>query len=417
MKDMLGRENVIDVERARALLFDVLPHHAPKERLILIEESLGRICAQDVVATEDLPAFPRSTVDGYAVRAAETFGATEGMPAYFGLAKEIFMAEEPDFILPSGKAARIPTGGMLPDGADAVIMFEHVQTVDEGMIEALRPVGPGENVVLAGEDVRSGETVIRKGRRMRPQDIGACAGLGITEIWVYRKPRVAIISTGDEILPAEAPPERGRVRDINSYVLAGLATECGCVAMRKGIFRDEYETIRSIVESSLSDSDAVILSGGTSVGVKDMIARIIDDLGNPGLLFHGVSLKPGKPMLGGVVSGIPLFGLPGHPAAVSVCFGIFIKPVLAVISGLHERFPQESSRRLRARLAKNVASSPGREDHVRVTLEERDDGFWAVPVLGKSGLIATLVKADGTIVIPRIASGMSEGDLVEVTLF
>lgn len=413
---MLGRQEAIAAGEALSLLLSKLPRKTPREISVPIESALGMICARDIVSPEDLPHFARSTVDGYAVKAEDTFGATETMPAYLNISREIFMGEKPDMVVMKGEACRIPTGGMVPSGADSVVMFEHSQRVDEKMIEVVRPVTPGENVIQAGEDVRKREMLIEKGRLMRPQHMGACAGVGITTIPVYDRPRVSILSTGDEIVPASATPVGGQVRDINSHVLAGMVSDSGCVPLKKGIFRDSYEEIRAALEKSMSDSDAIVISGGTSVGIKDVIAKIIDEIGDPGVIFHGVSLKPGKPMIGGVIRGIPVFGLPGHPAAVSVCFEIFIQPVLKILSGSRERFPG-GGRTVKARLSKNVSSPPGREDHIRASLEQRDDGLWAVPVLGKSGLITTLVRADGTFVIPVGSNGIEKGEVVEVRLF
>jgi molybdopterin molybdotransferase len=417
MKDMLGREEVVTAGEALRLLLDNLPRTSPEGKTVGIEDALGMVCSGDIVSPEDLPPFPRSTVDGFAVKAEDTFGATGTMPAYLNVSQEIFMGERPGFSLSKGTAARIPTGGMLPAGADAAVMHEHVQPVDETMIEVLVPAVPGENVIQAGEDVKRGEIVLRAGRRLRPQDIGACAGLGITEIPVFERPVVSILSTGDEIVPAGGAPEAGQVRDINSYVLSGMIRNAGCIPARKGIFRDDYEEIRSAIEGALKDSAAVLVSGGTSVGVKDMVARIIGDIGNPGLLFHGVSLKPGKPMMAGVVEGVPIFGLPGHPAAVGICFEIFVEPVLERLSGIVEETGRHRRYTVMARLSRNLSSPQGREEHVRVMLEERAEGLWAVPVLGKSGLITTLVKADGTFVIPLNRNGVEKGELVEVRLF
>jgi len=417
MKDMLGRGEVMAAGAALDLLIKKLPSKTPAKTKVPVDESLGLVCAEDIVSQEDLPQFARSTVDGYAVKAEDTFGATEGMPAYLGLADEIMMGQKPDFALSKAIAAKIPTGGMLPGDADAVVMFEHVQTVDATTIEVLKAVVPGENVIQAGEDVKKGERVVPRGRRIRPQDIGACTGIGVTSVYVYDRPRVSIISTGDEIVPAASSPAMGQVRDINSYVLAGMISEAGCVALKKGIIKDEYAVIRAAVEGSMEDSEAIIVSGGTSVGTKDMIARIIDDIGDPGVVFHGVSLKPGKPMIGGVMHGMPVFGLPGHPAAVSVCFEIFIRPVLDLLSGLVEKFPQLARACMKARLSKNISSPQGREEHIRVVIEQRDGELWAVPLLGKSGLITTLVKADGTIVVPLNINGLEAGTVVDVRLF
>ena len=284
---------------ALSLILKLLPGKALREAFLPIEDVLGMVTCRAVISPEDLPSFARSTVDGYAVRAGETFGASDTTPAYLTLSGEIFMGEKPEFSLERGTGCKIPTGGMLPPQADSVVMFEHVQTVGEKMIEVLRAAGPGENVIQAGEDVKKSATIIPEGHRMRPQDIGACAGTGITSVSVYERPRVSVISTGDEIMPAGSSLEPGQVRDINSYLLSGMITEAGCLPLKKGILRDDYDSIRTEMERSMADSDVILLTGGTSVGIKDMIARIIDDIGNPGVVFHGVSLKPGKPMIGG----------------------------------------------------------------------------------------------------------------------
>jgi molybdopterin molybdotransferase len=417
MKDMLGREEVISVEKAIELIFSNLSPKVFPERNLKIGESYGRIVSKDIFSPENLPDFSKSTVDGFAVSASDTFGASEGMPAYLNIRYEILMGEEPDFELKKGEVARIATGGMLPKGADAVVMLEHTQQVDKRMIEVVKPVAPGENVIQAGEDVKKGEAILQKGHKIRPQDIGVLAGLGITEVWIYEKPKVSIISTGDEIVPPDRPVKPGQVRDINSYNLAGLILDAGATPVKKGIFNDEYEIVRGIVEKSLKDSDMVLISGGSSVGARDVTARVIDDLGKPGVLFHGVSLKPGKPTIGGIVDNIPIFGLPGHPAAVLVCFEIFVRPVLRTLSGISEDRFKIDERIIKARIARNISSSPGREEHIGVYLEERGGDIWAVPLLGKSGLITTLIKADGTAVIPLRKLGVEEGEILEVRLF
>ncbi len=417
MKDMLGRDSVMTADRAIGLILDVVGSRRTRIISVDVSQSLGMVCAEDVISAEDSPAFARSTVDGYAVRAEDTFGARESMPAYLNLTGEIVMGEEASAPLSDDGAFRIPTGGMLPKGADAVVMFEHVQVIDDRIIEVMKPVAPGENVIQTGEDVAAGEIVLRSGSRLRSQEIGACTGIGVSEIRVFSRPVVSIISTGDEIVAAEKKPDVGQIRDSNSYMIAAMVSAAGGVPLRKGIYRDEYTAIRNAVEEALKDSDAIAVSGGTSVGTKDMIARIIDDMGSPGILFHGVSLKPGKPMIGGVLQGVPIFGLPGHPAAVSVCFEIFIRPVLNLLSGLEDRPAYRLKGIVRARLSRNVSSAGGREEHIRAMIEERDDGIWAVPILGKSGLIRTLVKADGTFVIPLNRSGIEKGEFVDLRLF
>jgi molybdopterin molybdotransferase len=414
---MLGREDAISVEEAQKRIASQVITKEPLRVSLPIEESYKRVLAEDIFSPEDLPSFSRSTVDGFAVLSSDTFGASEGLPAYLNVTNEIAMGDEPGFTLNRGEAAKIPTGGMLPKGSDAVVMLEYAQCADEGLMEVFKPVAPGENVISAGEDVRRGERILTRGNVLRPQDVAALAGIGITEVRVYEKPKVSIISTGDEIVPAKNSLRPGQVRDINSYNLAGMIAEYGGMPVKKGIFRDVFDTIHTAVRDSLRECQMVIITGGSSVGIMDMTSKVIGSLGTPGVIFHGVTLKPGKPTIGGVVNGIPVFGLPGHPAAVTVCFDLFIRPVLKMLSGVHEKEYLKRTRTVSARIAKNVSSSPGREEHVRVVLEPRGEEMWAVPVLGKSGLIRTLVMADGTVIIPAHVRGLQEGDLVEVLLF
>jgi molybdopterin molybdotransferase len=417
VRDMLGREELITVEEALRVLFHHAPFKRPAEKYTPIDTSYGMVISKDILSPEDLPGFCRSTVDGFAVRSSDTFGATEGLPAYLTVIGEILMGEKPGVVLMKGESAKIATGGMLPEGADAVVMLEHTQQADGKTIEVVRPVSPDENVIQAGEDAKKNERVLKDGHRLRPQDVGALAGLGITDIWTYERPKVSIISTGDEIVALGEPVQPGEVRDINSYTLAGLISDAGGIALKKGIFTDQYAIIRDVVEQSLQDSEMVLITGGSSVGTKDMTAKVINDLGSPGVLFHGVSLKPGKPMIGGVIGTAPVFGLPGHPAAVHVCFETFIRPVLAIQSGAAESWINRKKRTIHVRIARNISSSPGREEHIGVCLEERNGELWAVPLLGKSGLITTLTRADGTAVIPMRKFGVQEGDIVEVKIF
>jgi len=400
---------------ALAMLIDSVRNHALSAERLKIEESYGRIISKEIIADQDLPGFARSTVDGFAVKSADTYGAKETLPAYITVKGEVFMGEEPGFSISAGEAARMPTGGMMPTGADSVVMLEHVQTVSESMIEVLRSVSTGENVIQRDEDVSKGAIVIRKGHSLRPQDTGALAGIGITEVDVYRKPIVSLISTGDEIVPPSEPVKPGQVRDINSFTLAGLITEEGGVPVKKGILKDDYATIRREVENSVDDSDMVLIIGGTSAGTRDMTAQIISDIGRPGVLFHGVAVKPGKPLIGGLVGTKPVLGLPGHPAAVVVSFDLFIRPVLRNLSGINDE--RTFRKTVDAIMGKGIASAAGREDHIRVYVEKKDEGYIAYPILGKSGLITTLVRADGVVKIPGNKLGLDPGEAVTVNLF
>jgi molybdopterin molybdotransferase len=426
VKDMLGRSGVVSREEALKVLSGhlVIPVFPIED--LSISNALGRVLAHEVLSPSDQPAFDRSTMDGYAVRSVDTFGAAESRPAMLTVIGDIPMGVMPSSVIGKGQAMKIATGGALPKVADAVVMFEQTLPVDDKSIEVVKAVAPEENVSKVGEDMRKGEAVFAKGHVIRPQDMAALASMGITRISAFVKPRVAIISTGNEIVPADTVPGPGQIRDSNSYNLEGLISQAGGVAMKKGILPDEYDRLRKALEEALSDCHIVLFTGGSSVGTADFTARVINDLGPPGVLVHGVSLKPGKPLIIGVVRGtgsgalIPVFGLPGHQAAVSICFEQFVKPVLTRFTGAVSDPALEGVslyRTVKAKLARSIASSPGREDHVRVILERQDDGLWARPVFGASGLISTLVKAVGTVVVPVNSIGIEAGEEVEVRLF
>jgi len=426
VKDMLGRSGVITKEEALRILTEEVPAPVLLTEEISISTALHRIVAEEILSPSDLPEFNRSTMDGFAVRSADTFGASESIPACLTITGDIPMGTLPQRPLAKGETMKIATGGALPPGADAVVMLEQTQPVDEKSIEVVKPVAPLENVIQAGDDIKKGEPILGRGHRIRPQDMAALAGVGKTRISVFAKPKVAIISTGNEIVPADTVPPPGRIRDTNSYNLEGLILQQGGIPVKKGIIPDVYDRLHETLEAATADCDLVLMTGGSSVGTADLTAKVVNAFGPPGVLVHGVSIKPGKPLIIGLVrakdkaSPIPLFGLPGHPAAVSICFELFVKPVLLRLTG---EVPPPAldgiplNRVVKARLARSIASSPGREDHIRVMLEKRDDGLWARPVFGASGLISTLVKAVGTVVVPVNKIGIEAGEEVEVRLF
>lgn len=416
MKDLLGRGEALKVDEALKLLLQQKTGELSSESLN-IEEACGRVLSEDIISPENLPGFNRSTMDGYAVKSADTFGASDSMPVYLELRGQVVMGQLPDVSVNRGEAVQIPTGGMLPDGADSVVMFEYTNRIDEHMVEIMKALSPGENVIRADEDVKEGEVVLKRGQRLRPQDIGALAGLGLLRVRVYKKPVVAIIGTGDEVVPPDQPLSPGKVRDINSYNLAGMIMGLNALPVKKGIVEDDFDRLKSVVREAVSDSDVVLITGGSSVGTKDYTSRVIDELGSPGVLFHGVAMKPGKPLIGGIVDGVPVFGLPGHPAAITVSFETFIEPLLLKISGEKTDQHIPSRKTVRALFSRNLSSSVGREDHIRVAVEKRNGGLRAVPILGKSGLVRTLVKADGIVIVPMNKSGVYEGEEVEVRLF
>jgi molybdopterin molybdotransferase len=424
MKDMLGRTGVVSREAALKTLEKHLTLPQPVTESMHISNSLGRVSAGDITSPEDLPEFDRSTMDGYAVRSEDTFGSAESRPTLLRVVGEIPMGTMPERILSKGEVMKIATGGALPNGADAVVMLEQTQPVDAVNIEVVKPVAPLENVIRAGDDIKKDEAILTRGHRIRPQDMAALASVGITRIPVFERPRVAIISTGNEIVSADIVPPPGRIRDSNSYALEGLITQTGGSPVKTDIVPDDYTQLLRILEKALHDCRMVLVTGGSSVGTADLTARVINDAGPPGVLVHGVSIKPGKPLIIGLTGTperhVPIFGLPGHPAAVSICFELFVKPVLVRLSGevpLPALEGVPSYRVVKAKLARSISSGPGREDHVRVTLEKKDGQLWARPVFGASGLISTLVKAVGTVVVPAHKIGIEVGEDVEVRLF
>jgi molybdopterin molybdotransferase len=395
------------------LLLDYIEFRCLSFEIVSIESAYNRITYEDILAPENLPGFKRSTVDGFAVRSQDTFGAKETMPVYLTVKGHIPMGVAPDFSLNPGEAASIGTGGMLPEGADAVVMIEHVNVVSSDLIEILKPIGPGENVIFEDEDIKEGELVIPKGHKLKPQDIGALAGLGISQIKVVKKPVIAIILTGDEIIPHTEKVTPGKIRDINSFTLAGLIDLAGGIPLKMGIVKDDYKELKAIVNKAYELADIILITGGTSAGIKDMTAQIINELGEPGIIFHGVSIKPGKPIIAGVCNNKPVFGLPGHPVAVYICFELFVKPVINKMLGLTDKTYKP---KVKAKLTKSISSQAGRRDFIRVYLEEKEGELLATPLLSKSGLIMTLVKANGILCIPEDLLGFEKDEIVEVEL-
>jgi molybdopterin molybdotransferase len=387
----------------------------PVEVVPLIESS-GRVLAEDVIAPEDVPGFDRSTMDGFAVRAAETFGAGEGSPALFEVAGEVPMGAQPTEDLSPGRAVRIWTGGMLPPGADAVVMLEYSRELDDTTVELIRAVAPGENVIQRGDDVKVGSRLLPQGHRLRPQDVGLLAALGRVEVPVHRRPRVAVLSTGDEVVPVDVQPGPGQVRDVNAYTLASLAAKCGAESELLGLVGDDPEAIRRGVARGVAAADVVLVSGGSSVGRRDFTLDTFLSFDGAELLVHGVSVSPGKPTILVRLGRQSLWGLPGHVTSAMIVFDLFVRPLLARLSG--GTADREAWRpRVLARLGRNLPSVPGREDFVRVRLEATADGPVAWPILGASGLLATMIRADGVIRVPLHDEGLMRDEVVEVTLF
>jgi len=400
--------------QALARWVSAIPEREPDREEVPAREALGRVLAEDIVAAHPLPTFARSTVDGYAVRAVDTFGASPSSPSYLRLVGEVPMGALAEVRVGPGEAAVVHTGGAIPDGADAVVMLEDTQRVPGGEIEVLKAMGVGRNIIALGEDVRQGEVVIERGRRLRPQEIGGLMALGRVRVSVYRRPKVAILSTGDEVVPPESEPGPGQVRDVNSHTLAALVTRAGADPAPYGIVPDDVERLYRATREAQGSADLIVITAGSSASARDNTAEVVRRLGAPGVLVHGLSIKPGKPAILGVADGTPVVGLPGNPVSALVVAGLLVVPVLRGLSG--ERRP-EITATVTARLTVNVPSEAGREDYVAVRLEGSPQGWMADPVFGKSNLIFTLVRADGLIRVPPDSTGLEAGSVVDVVPF
>lgn len=381
---------------------------------IPVADALDRVTAEDLFAPVDLPAFPRSTMDGFALSAADSYGATEAMPAYLEIAGEVPMGQPASLQIRRGQVARVHTGSMLPLGADAVVMVENTQEIDRLTLEVLRPVAPGENTLRTGEDVSSGDLLVGAGQLLRPQDLGGLLGIGITHLRVASRPIVGLLATGDEVIPPNQAPEIGQIRDINTYTLAALVRRAGGEPRPLGIVPDDSVALKAAATEGLAESDILVLSAGSSVSTRDLTASVIDILGSPGVLVHGVSLRPGKPTILAFAQGKPVFGLPGNPVSAMVTFDLFVRPALYALLGLRQAPPENE---VEATLTHNIASATGREDYVQVRLLRKNSRLEAEPVFGKSNLIYTLIRADGVLKVPLDSNGIRAGEPVKIRLF
>ena len=410
-------------DEARDLLLSHLPTPTVDSERIDVPSALNRILAEDIFAPHPLPDFQRTTVDGYAVRAVDTHGASDSLPAYLTLIGEVPMGDAPAFEIGPGQCASIHTGGMVPNGADAVVMLEYTQAIGwddphgRPEIEILRAVAAGENVIRIGEDVAQGQLVLPQGTLLRPAEIGGLMALGITSLRVAKKVCVGLISTGDEVIDPGQTLRPGQVRDVNSYTLGALVEKSGGAAKRYGIIRDQFQALKEAAARALSECDVVIVTAGSSASTRDMTADVIRSLGEPGVLVHGINTRPGKPTILGVCNGKAVIGLPGNPVSALVNGYLFVVPVIEKLLGV---IPRPKATAL-ANLTVNLSSQAGREDWWPVKLIENRRSeianYDADPIFGKSNLIFTLAAADGLLRIHPDATGLSAGETVEVFLF
>jgi molybdopterin molybdotransferase len=378
---------------------------------VALADARGRVPAEALRAPDDLPGFARSTVDGYAVRAADTYGASEGLPSYLDVTGAVAMGEAPQVAVAPGTAVAMPTGGVMPDGADAVVMVEHTQEAMAGTIEVVRPAAPGDGLVRADEDAARGAEVLPAGRPLRAQDLGLLAAAGLTEVRVHARPRVAIVSTGDEVVPPETGVlARGQVRDASTVALAALVRDAGGDPDPRGIVPDDHDALAAVLRDAVATCDVVVVSAGSSVGARDETAAVVAGLGEPGIWTHGIALCPGKPTLLADCGGVPVIGLPGNPRSALVVFRLVGMPIVRRVAGITHAPPEPS---VRARLERDVPSAAGRLDVVQVAVR---DGV-AVPLFGASALLSILTAADGYVVVPDDATGLPAGSEIDVTLY
>ncbi len=397
---------VVSVQTALEIIKENFSDIPIPTETVSLENSLGRVLAEDIMSRENVPAFDRSTVDGYAVKASDTYGSCESIPSQLDIIGEILMGERAEAEIKDGQCIKISTGGMLPEGADSVVMVENTDNSFDDICLVYKSVSPFENVNRKGDDIKEGSLIFNRGRKITSKEIGILAALGISKVNVFRNPRVGIISTGDEIVPVDSAPDFGKIRDINSHILSALMREAGCEATLYGIVRDDYDAILDLMQKTVSENDIVLISGGSSAGARDMTMDIISKLGE--VYLHGIAMKPGKPTIVGKINGKAVFGLPGHPTAGYFVTLRLVKPLVNIVL-----CRKDNTRKIKSKMLCNISSNHGREEILCVKLS--DEG--ATPVYGKSGVISLLSESDGYIIIDRNCEGLKANDETEIYLF
>lgn len=403
--------NVVSVDRAKEILLDEFKDIKIDTEIIPINESLSRYLGNDIIAEYNVPEFDRSSVDGYGIIVEDSHGASDGVPSVLTLIGQVKMGQYTDMKIMPGQAVYVPTGGMLPINASGMIMIEHTEKMDHETLLVSKPIFNGENVVYKAEDIKKGDRVLKAGQRIGTKEIGVLASLGISNLAVLKKPRVYIISTGDEIIGIGEKLEPGKIRDINSYTLESLIGISGGEVSGKEIIRDDFESLLSCVNKAIEVSDIVLLSGGSSVGTKDYTHKVIESLGGRGVFVHGLAIKPGKPTIIGDGKGKLIVGLPGHPVSSIVVYKAIIEPFIKVLLKTKEILPS-----IMARTTHNFPSSPGKETYHMVRLKEENGQNFVIPSFGKSGMITLLSESDGYIIIKEHEEGINTGELRQVFL-
>jgi len=404
--------NTVTVEEAKHKIKEAFKNFLLKEENINILEAVGRYLSKDITAPIDVPGFNRSTVDGYAVISKDTFGASESVPGFLKYKDEIEMGKEADVTVQTGNCYYVPTGGMLPNGSDSVVMIEYTETLGSDVC-IQRSVAPSENVLKKGEDLKLGDVIFKKGHKLRPQDIGLLAGIGIVNVDVYEKVRVSVVSTGDELVSPTEELKLGQIKDMNTYSLSAACLEDGCNVIERAIVKDNKELLKNKIEECVNSSHIVLISGGSSMGNKDFTKEVINDIGSPGVFIHGVSVKPGKPTIIGKINNTAVFGLPGQPVSALVIYKIFVSFLIKDIYYNEEVINEY----IEGQISVNIPSAPGREHYVMVNIRQENDKNIIDPVYGKSGMLSMMAKARGYVKINTNQEGLIKGDKVRVFLF
>lgn len=382
-----------------------------KSESVHLLNSHGRIVSETLYAQVDIPAFNRSTVDGYAVKVKDILGASDSIPSILTPKSEVLMGEAATMVCHLGEAVYVPTGGMLPEGADGMVMIEHTELLDDQTLLIKKPIAYGENITYKGDDLKEKDVILEKGEKISAYDMGILAGVGFSQVKVLSKIKVAILSTGDEIIDCDQMPNPGQIRDINGYTLSGAVMACGGEVVYKALIKDDFEALRAALEHSAQIADLVILSGGSSVGTCDYTKSAIESFVTGEILMHGISVKPGKPTIVGKVEGKMVFGLPGHPAASAIIFEILVKPYIK-----SSQMRPSDDFKVRAIMTTNLHAAPGKDTFVMTILHREEGIYYATPIQGKSGLMTLLTKATGYIQIASEQEGLYKGQEVEVTL-
>lgn len=404
---------LVSVDEAKKILAKNLTSKPVGTEFVPLSAAYNRVLATDIISPLDIPPFNRSTVDGYAVKAADTFGAGEDHPLKLELAGRVSIGEAPKVKVREGTVAEIVTGAPIPEGADAVIMVEYTEQKDSTVL-VQQSVSLGENVMKAGSDVHRGETVLKRGAVLMPYEVGVTAAIGTAKVEVYKRPTVAIFSTGAEVVEPGNSLREGKIFDINAHALSASVLECGGQPLNMGIVQDEPKQMESAFKKALTTADVVITSGGVSVGPTDVIPKVLDTLGKPGVIVYGIAIRPGKPTTIAMIGGKPVFSLPGHPASSLMIFHLFVRPILIGMAGRKE----EPTVMVNAVTSERLFPSRGRRTYVTVTLKkDRSGRLVASPVpTGLSGAITTLSKADGFTVIHESQQFVEKGEVVKVEL-